>query len=694
MSIKQEVLDVIKYNNIRFFSLKDILRLFSNSSYSRSEIDDAVGQLINEGEIMFSKSKMCLPKTLGIIKGTLSVNPKGFGFLRVQGEEDYFVSPKNFKGAMHGDLCLAQVLKVKAGKTEAKIQKILTRGLRVVVGTFEDLKNYAYVKPDDERILKDVYIDKNYFKGAKNGQKVVAKLVDWGNDGASPEGEIIEVLGFEGEKFVDMLSVIRAHELFEEFAPEVLKEADNLPDSVNEAQYPNRKKFYKDVITIDGEDARDFDDAITLYKEGENYRLYVHIADVAEYVKQNSAIDREAFNRGTSVYFPHMVLPMLPVKLSNGICSLNEGVLRLALTCEILVSKSGKILTSDVYESIIKSTHRMTYTGVTKILNGDEMECKKYADVVPMLNLMNELGKILFEMRKKRGALDFDIPEPYIIVDENGKTVDIIKRPREDSDKIIESFMICANEAIAEKFFNLEIPFVYRVHEKPDEEKVYNFIEWCGGFGETFKLNGEITNEDLQKFMALIDGKPYEQTLNKLALRTMQKAKYSDMCMGHFGLASTYYCHFTSPIRRYPDLTIHRIIKWFLNNQLYNKNMAELEEMVIASSVQSSKTEKEAEEAEREVDDMKKAEYMIQFIGSEFEGTVSSVTNFGIFVELDNTVEGLVRLESINKVKSVDEIKQCVYLEGGVIKLGDKVKVLLTASDPRSKKIDFELVND
>ena len=460
------------------------------------------------------------------------------------------------------------------------------------------------------------------------------------------------------------------------------------------SKYPKRKVFEGNIVTIDGEDAKDFDDAVSIEKQGDNYVLYVHIADVSEYVLEGSELDKEAYERGTSVYFPDRVLPMLPVQLSNGICSLNPNVDRLALSCKLVYDKNANLIDGEVFECIIKSKHRMTYTSVSKIFDGDKDEQQKYADMVNDLFLMKELSTKLERKREARGAIDFNIPEVQIDVDEKGKTKDIYKRPRESSHRLIESFMIAANEFIAETFCKKEVPFVYRVHETPDPMKVDMFIEFAAGFGETLKLKGdELNSRQLQKFLDTIDNKPYGDALNKLALRTMQKAKYFDLCLGHYGLASEFYCHFTSPIRRYPDLICHRIIKMYLNKLLTNPRKLELEEFVKEASEKCSEREKLAEQAEREVDEMKVAEYMSRFIGEEFDGVISGVTNFGIFVSLENTAEGLIRTENLPK-DSYIYVENKFMLQGKMYtyKLGDKIRVKLINASPVTKQIDFEQV--
>ena len=621
------------------------------------------------------------------------------GGLHKRKEDDLFVTPRDLNGALHGDIVLAKKKELAArskdlpARTSAVVFKIVKRGFINVVGTYEKLKGFGFVKPDEKKLSHDIFVKTENSKNAQSGEKVVVNIINYNNDRGKVEGRVTEILGMPGFKGVDVLSVIRAKNLFEEFSPECLRVANQMPTSVEIAKYPKRKVFQDcGIMTIDGEDARDFDDAIHITKEGKNTRLFVHIADVCEYVTHNSVIDQQALMRGTSVYFPDRVLHMIPPKLSTGICSLNPNVFRLTITAEMLFDENGTAIDGKIYESIIKSQARMTYTKVTKILDEDKELCIKHSDIVTSINTMAELAVKIEKMRVKRGAIEFDMPEAYIIVDENGKTTDIVKRPREVSHRIIETFMVAANEFVAEKFFTYGKPFIYRVHEKPDPLRVANFFEFTSGFGEVFDLKGELTNKELQRFLKQLEGKPYEGTINKLALRTMQKARYHENCLGHYGLASVYYCHFTSPIRRYPDLAIHRVIKSYLRGELTegSAKLTEFLEFVPFAAAQSSHREKLAEEAERDVDDMKKAEYMERFVGEEFDGVISGVQPFGVFVELENTCEGLIRLEHLEK-GTYEYLEKRIMLKGPgkTYRLGDLIRVRVISASPQEKRIDF-----
>ena len=701
MDIKNLLLEKIKESKKDVFTMAEVNVFSLLLNVSKDEIQKCVTELVQEYNLMKEGNKVFLPEKRGYIRGRIMTSKSGKIYLRPDsGAEDLEVPASFSSGALNKDVVLARVMdggrgNFRRGATQkqARVEKIISHGVESIVGTFKKNGIYGYVVPLDESFKQEIAVSASSSANAKVGQIVNVKINKFGGVGQMGDGEILEILGYPNDRGVDILAVAREHGLTEKFPEAVIAEAETLPDSVDRTKYPNRRYFNENIITIDGEDTRDIDDAISLVREGENFRLFVHIADVNEYVKEGGELDKEAFTRGTSVYFPDFVIPMFPIKLSNGICSLFEGVDRCTLTCEMLIDKNGKVLDYDVYESIINSNHRMTYDQVQKILDGDEQERAKFADVAPMLDDMNELGKILYSMREKRGALDFDISEAYIKVDENGKTVDILKRPRRDSDKIIESFMIAANESVADKFKQADMPFVYRIHENPNEIKVKKFAEWCAGFGEKFQIKGDIDNNTFQTFLKKMDEKDYGPILEKLALRTMQKAKYSPNNLGHFGLGSPCYCHFTSPIRRYPDLAVHRMIKMSINGELYTRDIDELNKYVFEAAEQSSERERNADDAEREVDDMKKAEYMQQFVGKEFEGLVSGLTEFGVFVELDNTCEGRISLVDMEGKWNFNEDRQMVTGPDGVFRLGRKVKVKLLRADPSSKEIDFEFVS-
>ena len=702
MEIKQLLLEKIKESKKNVFTMAEVNVFSLLLKVSKDEIQSCVNELVKDYSLMKEGNKIFLPEKRGYVRGKVIATKTGKLFLHSDsGEEDIEIPAHLSSGALNKDIVLAR--KIDFGRSnfdrnrkkqeQARVEKIISHGVQTVVGTFNKNGKLGYVVPIDECFKQEIAITGSSSANAKVGQLVNVKITKFGQVGEMGDGEILEILGYPNENGVDVLAVAREHGLTEKFPESVIAEADSLPENVDRKKYPNRKYFNKNIITIDGEDTRDIDDAVSLVKEGENFRLFVHIADVNEYVKENSELDKEAFLRGTSVYFPNFVIPMFPIKLSNGICSLFEGVDRCTLTCEMLIDKNGKTIDYDIYESVINSNHRMTYAQVQNILDGDEKERKKFADVADMIDNMNELGKILYSMREKRGALDFDISEAYIKVDDSGKTVDILKRPRRDSDKIIESFMIAANESVADKFMQADMPFVYRVHENPNETKVKKFAEWCNGFGEKFIIKGDLDNSDFQAFLKKMENKDYGSILDRLALRTMQKAKYSPNNLGHFGLGSKCYCHFTSPIRRYPDLAVHRMIKLMLNGELYLKDMDELNKFVFDASEQSSERERNADDAEREVDDMKKAEFMQKFIGQDFEGIVSGLTEFGVFVELDNTCEGRISLIDMEGRWVFNPDKQVVVGPSGMFRFGKRVKVKLLKADPTNKEVDFGFVD-
>ncbi len=579
--------------------------------------------------------------------GSLECSPKGYGFVVVKGrEKDVFIAPTDMNGAMHGDKVEIDVISNVKGGGEGRVLRIIERADPNVVGTFTACGNYGYVTPDNSRIAWDIYVAPQNTQGALSGEKVVVEILTRPADG-SAEGRIVEILGNPYDKGVDILSVIRAYHLYETFPKGVEKEADAAPDRVTAEEKRGRKDFTADkVITIDGDDSRDFDDAVSLRTEDGIYRLSVHIADVAHYVKAGGKLDKEAFKRGTSVYFPDRVLPMLPTKLSNGICSLNENEDRLTLSVVMDIDERGKVVKSVIKEGVIRSLHRMTYNKVAKILDGDKELCNEYADIVPMLKEMKVLSQILSNKRKRRGAIEFEIPESEIILDEKGIAVDVKKKQSLISHKIIEEFMLVANETIAEFMFDKKSPFVYRAHEVPPPEKIEALEDFLAGLGIEFKHDEKAPkSSDFAVLLESLDER-IAPVVNRVALRSMTKASYEADNKGHFGLAAAFYCHFTSPIRRYPDLAVHRIIKDFLKNG--NKAFSKYENSVADIAAQSSERERLAEKAERDVDDMKKAEFMKDKIGQKFRGVISGVTEWGLFVELDNSVEGLVRVEKLD----------------------------------------------
>ena len=633
-------------------------------------------------------------KLQGKIQGTKS----DFAFLIPFDKtyDDVFIAGKDLKGAINNDTVVCEVGRERNGnRLEGKVIQILERGNEHVVGKIFLSKNSAMVMPDDVKFGKDIVVPISKILNAQNGDKVVVKIDNYSNK-KNPVGQVVEVLGAPNKIETEVKAIIRSYDLYEEFPKKVVDYANTMPDEVDKKKYANRRDLTKlNCFTIDGEDSRDLDDAISISKNADGtYKLGVHIADVGEYVTYGSVLDKEAFKRGTSVYFPSLVLPMLPRNLSNGICSLNENENRLALSVFMDINDAGVVKNYDICESIIQSKKRFTYTTVTKILEGDEQAIKENKPFVNDLLTMNELNKILIKMREKRGAIDFDIPEVKITLNDLGDVLNVEKAPRDDSHRLIESFMVAANETIATHYNKIKAPFVYRIHETPDGEKMANFVRLATKMGVKTTVNPEnVAPLDLQKILKQVSEMDCKYMLNKICLRSMKKAKYSPDCIGHFGLASVKYCHFTSPIRRYPDLTIHRIIKADLRGELTGKFLTEQRQFVLASSMHSSDREQAAEKVERDVDDLYRVFYMTHHVGEEFEGKISGVTNFGVFVELENTVEGMVRIADLPR-DSYEYDENEFVLKGAKEKfvIGNPVKVKCVRADILAREVDFVLV--
>ena len=635
-----------------------------------------------------------------IMEGTFIGHYKGFGFVEVEDQEQDIFIPENDTGsAMHQDK--VQIL-VRNGHKEGKRQegvvlKVLERGMPSIVGTYQSSRDYGFVISDNPKFSKDIFISRKNSMGAKDGDKVVAEITDYGSRNRKPEGKITEVLGNLRSPGTDILAIVKSFNIPSVFPDKVLRQADRVPDHVQEADLDGRLDLRNLVtVTIDGEDAKDLDDAVTLTKEDGIYTLGVHIADVSHYVTENSPLDKEAVKRGTSVYLVDRVIPMIPHKLSNGICSLNHDVDRLALSCIMKINEKGEIIDHEIVESLINVNERMTYTAVKEIIvdkNPETME--RYKDLVPMFELMAELSEILRERRYKRGAIDFEFPECKIKLNQGGKPISIEPYDRNKATKIIEDFMLAANETIAEDFYWRQLPFVYRNHEEPDMEKVSQLTTFINNFGYSVKMSKEqIHPKELQKLLKNIEGTPEEALISRITLRSMKRAEYTPECKGHFGLAAKYYCHFTSPIRRYPDLQIHRIIKEALNNKLTDKHISHFNHILPEVTKNCSITERRADDAERDTEKLKKAEYMMGYIGEEYEGVISGVTNFGIYVELPNTVEGLIHVSNMmddhyiydeNTYSMTGERTKKTY------KLGQKVKIRVEAADKVARTIDFSL---
>lgn len=693
----QEFFGSSEYKPMRF---RDIVAILQVPKGSKHELKEILDSLVNKGMIILDDKGRY--RTLGdnIKTGNFSATQKGFGFVIIEGEsEDIFIPENATKGAMHGDKVAIMINKERTGKRqEGMVLRILDRGMKEIVGTFQKSKNYGFVIPDNQKFSHDIFVPKEHTKGAVTGHKVLVTVTNYGDEDHNPEGRVVEIIGHSNDPGVDIMSVVKAYDLPVEFPKDVFRVLDFIPDEIDQNEIINRMDIREmQTITIDGEDAKDLDDAVSLTKEGDIYHLGVHIADVTHYVKEGAALDKEAFRRGTSVYLVDRVIPMLPHKLSNGICSLNPGVDRLALSCFIDIDSKGNVIGHRIAETVIRSDSRMTYSDVSKIIEDkDEELIKKYEDLVPMLMLMLELSEVLKSRRHRRGAINFDFPESKIIVDYNGKPIEIREYERNKATKIIEEFMLIANETVAEDYFWQEIPFLYRTHDNPDEEKIKALAIFINNFGYSIRIgNEDIHPKELQKLLNRIEDTPEEALISRLTLRSMKQAKYTVANTGHFGLSAKYYTHFTSPIRRYPDLQIHRIIKENINGRLDEERRSHYEKILYEVANHSSRTERRADEAEREVEKMKKVEYMMEHIGEVFDGVISGITNWGIYVELPNTIEGMVRVSEMEddyylydeeRYQMVGEHTKKIY------KLGQKVKVEVVNADKLLRTIDFAFV--
>jgi ribonuclease R len=680
----------------------ELERVFGIKKADRKDFEKILKDMEKEGEIVKTRTEHYgIPEKMGLVVGRLQGHIKGFGFVIPEIERpDVFVPSSYMNGAMHSDKVVVKVTREENNgkKCEGEIIRILERGNKKVIGTYEDSKNFGFVVPEETRIYQDIFIPKECRNGAKTGDIVISEITTYPDKRRNPEGKVVEILGKKGDKGIDILTIIKKHNLPEEFPPKVESYAEGISDEIPEEEYKRREDLrHLTIVTIDGEDAKDLDDAVSIEKlSNGNYYLGVHIADVSNYVKEKNPLDKEALKRGTSVYLIDRVIPMLPRKLSNGICSLNPKVDRLTLSCFMEIDKSGKVVDHRISETIIKTSERMTYTNVTKILRNEDPEVmKRYDYLVGTFKLMEELCTILNKKRIHRGAIDFDFEECKIILDELGKPIDIKPYERAIANRIIEEFMLACNETIAEHMFWVNMPFVYRIHEDPDEEKLMHFNEFVHNLGYVVRWGQEIHPKALQDVIEKVKGQKEETVVSTLLLRSMKQARYSPESVGHFGLAAKYYCHFTSPIRRYPDLIIHRIIKEFINGKVDEKRINRLKNEVEYASKQSSETERAAQEAEREVDDLKKAEYMSKRIGEEYDGIISSVTNFGMFVELPNTIEGLVHISTMDDDYYVYDEKHLSLIgerTKNIYRLGDDVKIRVLKVDMFAHEIYFELI--
>ncbi|MEK5394285.1 ribonuclease R [Paenibacillus sp. FSL K6-2859] len=709
--ITQEILlDFMRETAYKPMTYEELVSHFAlEDSTGFKKFEELLIELEQDGRIVLTRNaRYGVPERMDLLRGRLQAHAKGFAFLIPDDRDhpDVYIHANDLKGAMNGDIVLIRITSKSpsGGRMEGEVERIVKRGVLQTVGVFQNLETYGFVLPDDKRINRDIFIPKQSFMGAVDGQKVVVRIVNYPEGRSAAEGEIIEILGHKDDPGVDILSIIRKHQLPEAFPAEVMNEADNAPDSITEeeiAEQGRRDLRGLNIVTIDGEDAKDLDDAVNVQRlENGHYKLGVHIADVGYYVRESSELDKEAYDRGCSVYLVDRVIPMLPHRLSNGICSLNPQVDRLTMSCEMEFNEHMKVVKHDVFTSVIRTKERMTYSNVRKILEDEDPELlERYSPLIDDFRLMKELAMKLRDARMRRGAVDFDFEESKIIVDENGKAVDIVKRERSVAEQIIEEFMLAANETVAEHFHWLKVPFLYRIHEDPDPEKLQNFMAFAANFGYHVKGRGNSVHpRALQDLLEQIQGTKEQTVISTMMLRSMKQAKYDAESTGHFGLAAEYYSHFTSPIRRYPDLVIHRVMREVIENggALSQKRHDYLAGRMPDIAQQSSERERVAVEAERDTEQLKKAEYMQDKVGEEFEAMVSSVTSFGMFIELDNTVEGLIRLSAMSDdYYHFDEAHMALIGErtSRVFRIGDEVKIRVAKVNMDDHTIDFELVD-
>lgn len=727
---KKVICDLVKDDFYVPMKEKELAMFLQVSKEDREEFREILQELLAEGKLTLTVKGKYMKSNGKVLTGTFISNAKGFGFVEVEGrDEDLFIPEDKQGGAFHKDTVEVALLPAKTGKRqEAQVIRIIARGMTQVVGTYEQSKsNFGFVIPDNTKIAQDIFVPKEWSKGAMTGHKVVVEITGYGTNTKSPEGKVVEILGHINDPGVDIMSIVRGFDLPVEFGEKIMSQVERVSQEVSEADCAGRRDL-RDVtmVTIDGEDAKDLDDAVSVSFDGTYYHLGVHIADVTNYVQENSALDREALKRGTSVYLVDRVIPMLPHALSNGICSLNEGVDRLALSCLMKVDEEGEIVDYEICESVIRVNKRMSYTVVKKLL--EEPECvehnagmpdgtsgegvetstdySQYRELLPMFQQMAELADKLRKKRQKRGSIDFDFPECKILLDKEGHPLDIKPYERNIATMLIEDFMLAANETVAQHFYWQELPFVYRVHDVPDPERIQKLSTFISNYGYYMKALGrrnskvsteEIHPKEIQKLLQKIEGTPEEPMIARLTLRSMKQAKYSTECTGHFGLACQYYCHFTSPIRRYPDLQIHRIMKEVLRGRMKEERITHYAELLPSVAEHCSQTERRADEAERETVKMKKAEYMERHIGEEFDAVVSGITSYGIYAELPNTVEGLIHVSKMydDRYYYKEETYEMYGIDTGrVFRLGDPVHVRVIDANKAQKTVDFELAEE
>lgn len=690
------------YKPLTVQELEEMLEITDSDEYK--ELVKALVTLEEKGLVVRTRSnRYGLPEKMNLIKGKVSAHAKGFAFVLPEDSslDDVFIPPSELNTAMNGDTVLVRLSTESGGtKKEGAIIRIIERNIQKIVGTYTETKNFGFVIPDDKKITNDIFIPKHAKNGAVEGHKVVVRLTSYPEGRMSAEGEVIEILGHKNDPGIDILSIIHKHGLPGDFPAEAMEQAGNTPDTIDEKDLEGRRDLRdQTIVTIDGADAKDLDDAVTVTKlKNGHYKLGVHIADVSHYVTEGSPIDQEAYERGTSVYLVDRVIPMIPHRLSNGICSLNPKVDRLTMSCEMLINPQGQVVEHEIFQSVIKTTERMTYSDVNKILVDDDEELKqKYEALVPMFKDMEDLAAILRGKRMERGAVDFDFKEAKVLVDEEGKAKDVVLRERSTAEKLIEEFMLVANETVAEHFHWMNVPFIYRIHEDPDQEKLQRFLEFVTTFGYVVKgTAGSIHPKALQSVLEEVRDRPEEAVISTVMLRSMKQAKYDPQSLGHFGLSTEFYTHYTSPIRRYPDLIVHRLIRTYLiQGKTDEATREKWAEKLPEIAEHTSNMERNAVDAERETDDLKKTEFMLDKIGEEFDGVISSVTNFGMFVELPNTIEGLVHVSFMtDDFYRYDEQHYAMIGErtGNVYRIGDEITVRVVDVNKDERNIDFEIV--
>ncbi|MFJ7745172.1 ribonuclease R [Peribacillus sp. NPDC097295] len=691
------------YKPLTVQELEEALKIEDSADFKN--FVKALVKMEEKGLVVRTRSnRYGLPQKMNLFRGKLTGHAKGFAFVTPEdnpGMDDIFIPPNETGTAMHGDIVMVRVSSETSGsRQEGTVIRILERGIKQVVGTYSESKNFGFVIPDDKKIANDIFIPQHASHGAVEGHKVVVKLTSYPEGRVSAEGEVIEILGHKNDPGVDILSVIHKYGLPMEFPEDVMEQANAVSDTIKESEIGNRRDLRNEIlVTIDGADAKDLDDAVGVTKlENGNYKLGVHIADVSHYVTEGSPIDKEALERGTSVYLVDRVIPMIPHRLSNGICSLNPQVDRFTLSCEMEITPDGEVVSHDIFESVIKTTERMTYGNVNKILvNKDEEQIERYESLVPMFQDMEQLAAILRKKRMNRGAIDFDFSEARVVVDEEGHPTDVVLRERSVAEKLIEEFMLAANETVAEHFNRLDVPFIYRIHEDPKPEKLQRFFEFITNFGYIVRGSAnDVHPKALQEIIQAVAGKPEETVISTVMLRSMQQAKYDPESLGHFGLSAEFYTHFTSPIRRYPDLIVHRLIRTYLIEGKLDEATKEKWNAILPDIADhTSKRERRSVDAERETDDLKKAEYMLDKIGEEYTGIIGSVTNFGMFVELPNTIEGLVHVSFMtDDYYRFDERQLAMIGErtGKVFRIGDEIDIRVSNVNKEERAIDFEII--